>query len=380
MSARKKIISRSIFTDVPSPKQVMDYLNDHVIGQYEAKKRLSVAVYNHYRRLDSYMNAPAVGDPFSDVVIEKSNVLLLGGTGTGKTYLIKTIANMLGVPYYIQDCTKLTASGYVGDDVENCITGLLKACDYNVPMAELGIVCLDEVDKLAAKNASVNVTRDVSGECVQQGLLKIVEGSRVGVMPQGGRKHPEQPLVEVDTSNILFIAMGAFDGLDHIVSSRITSADKQIGFNRSSSSDADSPSSNPLRQVTSQDLRRFGLIPEFIGRFPVVTYTNPLLRDDLRHIVTDPKNSILRQYQKLFHLDGKELVLEDAAIDVIVDHAIRSHTGARGIRSIFETVLNDVMFDHVGSRKRRVLVSADYAAQTLSVHDPSYTVAPTGAV
>lgn len=351
--------------EIPTPKEIMNYLNERVIGQYEAKKRLSVAVYNHYKRVMSNVYDIGNDGDFKDVEIDKSNVMLMGGTGTGKTFLIRSIAKMLGVPYHIHDCTKLTAAGYVGEDVENVLTGLLQAADFDVEKAEMGIVCLDEIDKLAKKGENISITRDVSGECVQQELLKIVEGDVVRIMPQGKRKDPRVPMISIDTTNILFIAMGAFVGLDQIVAERTRSKTAQIGFNRSEQCEEDNEDVNMLRNVTSTDLKKFGIIPELIGRFPVITSTNPLNKEELIRIIKEPNNSILKQYQKLAYIDRKKLEFTDDAIDIVAEIAVVTETGARGLRNILETILNDFMFDSCDSRKRKLVVDRDYCLKSL---------------
>ena len=348
---------------IPTPKEIKAYLDERVIGQEEAKKRLAVAVHNHYKRVFSNVCGLGNDGEFADVEIDKSNVIMLGPTGTGKTFLIQNIAKMLGVPCHIHDCTKLTEAGYVGEDVENILTGLLMSCDYNVERAQVGIVCLDEIDKIAKKGENMSIVRDVSGEGVQQSLLKIVEGSVVGVMPQGGRKHPEQALIPIDTTNILFIGMGAFVGLDEIIKKR-TAKNKTIGFNIFEKNDIEVDENHILDYTTAVDLKKFGLIPELIGRFPVITHTNQLEKKDLIRIIKEPKNSIMRQYQKLAYIDGKTLTFTEDAIDVIAESAIISETGARGIRSIIETVLNNYMFDS-DSNETEMVIDKDYCKKTL---------------
>ena len=317
------------------PDQIKAYLDKHVVGQEEAKRTLSVAVYNHYKRILHKH------DPERGADVDKSNILLLGPTGCGKTMLVKTIANMLGVPFYIGSATSITASGYVGDDVESLLSGLLMNCDYDVEQAETGIVFIDEVDKIAKREAGVSVTRDVSGECVQQGLLKMVEGHRMGVQPQGGRKHPEQPLIYLDTTDILFIGSGAFVGLDGIVERRTGRDKNRIGFGNGAVAQ---DGSNPYADVTAQDLREFGLIPEFVGRFPVVTYVDPLDSAALENILTKPKNNLVSQYTELFREDGITLTFEPGAISAAAQRATDLGTGARGLRSIMEKAMRDLMF------------------------------------
>ena len=317
------------------PDQIKAYLDKRVIGQEEAKRTLSVAVYNHYKRIQHKY------DPDRGADVEKSNILLLGPTGCGKTMLVKTVAQMLGVPFYIGSATSITASGYVGDDVESLLSGLLLNCDYDVDMAETGIVFIDEVDKIAKRESGVSVTRDVSGECVQQGLLKMVEGHVMGVQPQGGRKHPEQPLIHLDTSDILFIGSGAFVGLDEIVRRRTGRDHDRIGFGNAAGC---VDGGNPYADVTAQDLREYGLIPEFVGRFPIVTHVDPLDTTALESILTKPKNNLVSQYIELFREDGITLTFEPEAISAAAQLATDTGTGARGLRSIMEKAMRDLMF------------------------------------
>ena len=317
------------------PDQIKKYLDKYVIGQEEAKKTLAVAVYNHYKRIRHREG------PECKVKLDKSNIILLGPTGCGKTLLVKTIAKLLDVPCYIQDCTKLTASGYVGSDVEDCLAGLLRSCNYNMERAAKGIIMLDEGDKIARKEAGLSITRDVSGECVQQSLLKIVEGDLVGVPPFGGRKHPEQSLLYLDTTDILFILSGAFVGLEDIVARRIGKGVNRIGFNQTGESGED----DTLASVSPQDLRDFGFIPEFIGRFPVVTHVENLDKDALLRILTEPDNSITSQYIELLREDGIDLDFDPGALEVIAETAISNGTGARGLRIIMEKVMRDILFD-----------------------------------
>ena len=317
------------------PDQIKEYLDKFVIGQDEAKKTLAVAVYNHYKRINHK------NDPACKVKLDKSNIILLGPTGCGKTLLVKTIAQLLDVPCYIQDCTKITASGYVGSDVEDCLAGLLRSCDYNLAQAQKGIVMLDEGDKIARKEAGISVTRDVSGECVQQSLLKIVEGDLVGVPPEGGRKHPEQSLIYVDTTDILFILSGAFVGLEYITARRIGKDTAKIGYTQLEKIEEE----DVLEHVTPEDIRSFGFIPEFIGRFPVVSHVNKLDKDALMRILTEPANSITGQYIELLREDGITLDFDKEALETIADAAINLGTGARGLRIIMEKIMRDIMFD-----------------------------------
>ena len=324
---------------IPSPAKIKDHLDRYVVGQDEAKKTLAVAVHNHYRRLQL-----TYGQNQDKYTFGKSNVLLMGPTGCGKTHLVNTIARMLNVPCYIQDCTKITASGYVGSDVEDCLVGLLRKCNYDLCKAEMGIVMLDEIDKNRKAEAGVSITRDVSGECVQQSLLKIVEGDIVGVPPAGGRKHPEQSLLYINTSNILFIASGAFVGLEDIIRNRIGQSKRAIGFSGAKIKEKDLGNS-VLSQLLPEDLNRYGLIPEFVGRFPVQTYVEPLNKEALMHILTEPADSVVSQYQQMMALDGIDLRFTNGALESIAEYALKLGTGARGLRSILEKVMRDVMFD-----------------------------------
>lgn len=346
----------------PRPKQIHNHLNENVIGQEEAKKTLSVAIYNHYKRVISNMMGVYNGEEFKDIHIDKSNLLILGNSGTGKTFMIKQIAKYMGLPCYIADATKLTESGYVGDDVESILVGLLQEADYNVDVAQMGIVVLDEIDKIGRKGDNPSITRDVGGEGVQQGLLKIVEGGVIGVPPKGGRKHPEQPLVYIDTTNILFIGMGAFDGIENIINKRLNK--KRIGFEQSyNNNEIDD---NPLNNVMSTDLKSFGIIPELIGRFPIITHTNKLSVDDLVRIITEPKQSIIKQYQKLLALDNIKLHIDDDAIRAIAEIAYSLKIGARGLRSIMEDVLNDVMYEYSDKMNETINITKEYVENCLS--------------
>ncbi|HPF93761.1 MAG TPA: ATP-dependent Clp protease ATP-binding subunit ClpX [Tenuifilaceae bacterium] len=337
------------------PIEIKQFLDQYVIGQDDAKKYLSVAVYNHYKRLLQ----PATDD---EVEIEKSNILLVGETGTGKTLLARTIARMLHVPFTIVDATVLTEAGYVGEDVESILTRLLQAADYNVEAAEKGIVFIDEIDKIARKSDNPSITRDVSGEGVQQAMLKLLEGSKVNVPPQGGRKHPEQKMIEVDTRNILFICGGAFEGIQKKIAKRLNT--QIVGYGASKHREQ-IDRDNLLQYIAPQDLRNYGLIPEIIGRLPVITYLNPLDGEALRNILTEPKNAIVKQYQKLFNYDGITLEIEDSVLDYIVDKAIEFKLGARGLRSICEVIMIDAMFDLPSGNEKEMVITLDYAQKKM---------------
>ena len=334
------------------PAQIKSYLDQYVIGQDEAKKYLSVAVYNHYKRLRA-----------KDDFIEKSNILMVGPTGTGKTLMARTIARMLSVPFAIVDATVLTEAGYVGEDVESILTRLLQDADYDVAKAEKGIVFIDEIDKISRKSDNPSITRDVSGEGVQQALLKILEGTIVNVPPQGGRKHPEQKLIPVNTENILFICGGAFEGIERHISQRLNT--KVIGYGTGDES-ADLDKDNLIQYVAPQDLRSYGLIPEIIGRLPVICHLNPLSRDALLAILTEPKNALMKQYEKIFSMDGIKLTVKPEVLEFIVDTAIQYKLGARGLRTICEAIMTDAMFDAPSGKRKSFTVTLDYARDKVS--------------
>lgn len=341
--------------DIPKPQEIKSYLDQYVIGQDTAKRCLAVAVYNHYKRLGQ-------PDDNNEVEIEKSNIIMVGSTGTGKTLLARTIARQLKVPFTIVDATVFTEAGYVGEDVESILSRLLQVADYDVEATQRGIVFIDEIDKIARKSSNPSITRDVSGEGVQQGLLKLLEGSIVNVPPKGGRKHPDQDYVKVDTRNILFICGGAFDGIENKIAQRLNT--HTVGYNNVKNQ-MKIDNNDLMKYVLPQDLKSFGLIPEIIGRLPVLTYLKPLDRDTLRNILVEPKNSLVRQQIKLFEMDGVELTFTDEALDYMVDKAVEYKLGARGLRSIMESVMIDAQFDIPSSDTKKLEINREYAAQQL---------------
>lgn len=343
--------------ELQKPKAIKEYLDQYVIGQDRAKKLLAVAVYNHYKRI----NHNLVERPDDGVELEKSNILMVGPTGTGKTLMAKTIAKMLNVPFTIVDATVLTEAGYVGEDVESILTRLLQEADYDVQKAERGIVFIDEIDKVARKSDNPSITRDVSGEGVQQAMLKLLEGNVVNVPPKGGRKHPEQDFVHVNTQNILFICGGAFEGIERRIAQRLNT--QVIGFGAQDKQRIDKD--NLLQYVSAMDLRGYGLIPEIIGRLPVITYLDPLDRDALKRILTEPKNAIVKQYEKIFEMDGMKLVIDPEVLDLIVDTSIKNKLGARGLRSICEQIMNDAMYEAPSSKRKTFHLTLDYARKRL---------------
>jgi ATP-dependent Clp protease ATP-binding subunit ClpX len=345
--------------DLPKPEEIKTFLDQYVIGQEEAKRYLSVSVYNHYKRLLQRVTN-------DDVEIEKSNIIMVGATGTGQTLLARTIARLLHVPFTIVDATVLTEAGYVGEDIESILTRLLQAADYDVDAAQRGIVFIDEIDKIARKSDNPSITRDVSGEGVQQGLLKLLEGSIVNVHPQGGRKHPEQKLIAVDTKNILFICGGAFDGIEKKIAKRLNT--RVVGYANSQNT-AMIDRENMLKYINPTDLKAFGLIPEIIGRLPILTYLNPLDRETLRNILTEPKNSIIKQYAKLFEMDGIKLTFDEEVYDYIVDKAMEFKLGARGLRSIVEAIMMDSMYHLPSVKRKKLRVTLDFARENFEKAD-----------
>lgn len=350
----KNTINEDILKDIPKPRQIKEFLDQYVIGQDRVKERIAVAVYNHYKRINCNVT--------DDVEIEKSNILCVGPTGTGKTLIARTIAKMLNVPFAIADATVLTESGYVGEDVESVLVSLYQAADYDVEKTERGIVFIDEIDKIARKGSNASITRDVSGEGVQQGLLKLLEGSIVNIPPKGGRKHPDQPLVKINTKNILFICGGAFVGIEKKIKSR---CNKQvIGFN--SDNKQNKKDEDYMKEICPLDLKAFGLIPEIIGRLPVITYTDELDKEALIRILKEPKNALVKQYKKIFELDGIDLEFTDDALDVIVGKTIENKIGARGLRGTMENIMNTAMFNMPSENIKKLVVDKDYVKQYIN--------------
>ena len=354
-SSKSNLPSEFIFDKKPS--DIVAYLNEYIIGQDFAKKVIAVAIYNHYKRIGKQ-------NVTDEVEIEKSNILLVGNTGTGKTLLAKTVAKLLNVPFAIADATAFTQSGYVGEDIESVISRLLQNCNYNIESAQKGIVFIDEIDKIARKGENPSITRDVAGEGVQQGLLKLLEGSEILVPPQGGRKHPEQPMVKVDTKNILFICGGAFEGLERIIAQRVNKS--SVGFKKTKEIESEILEENLLKQVNALDIKKFGIIPELLGRLPVVVHLNPLDRKALQKILLEPKNSIIKQYIALLKLDGKKLEFSQEALEFILDRAMEYELGARGLRSICEAIMTDVMYDSPNSTLEKITVTKDMAERNFN--------------
>lgn len=356
-SAKSKTESEFKFDKKPS--DIVAYLNDYIIGQDFAKKVIAVAIYNHYKRIGKQ-------NVSEDIEIEKSNILLVGNTGTGKTLLAKTVAKLLSVPFAIADATAFTQSGYVGEDIESVISRLLQNCNYNIESAQKGIVFIDEIDKIARKGDNPSITRDVAGEGVQQGLLKLLEGSEILVPPQGGRKHPEQPMVKVDTKNILFICGGAFEGLERIIAQRVNKS--SVGFKKTKEKEREIQKENLLKQVNALDIKKFGIIPELLGRLPVVVHLNSLDRKALQKILLEPKNSIIKQYKALLKLDGKKLEFSPDCVEFILDRAMEYELGARGLRSICEAIMTDVMYDSPNSESEKIIVTKDIAERNFNLN------------